>query len=740
MSGFKFKTEKKQGTSQTTNLNNFQDIAVKAQKDHLAKKGITVSHSYTDLTVNNDRIVPAKAPMNTDEPTYILTVNLNYDKEECRIALPIALSNYAEGKLFTSERADSETPDKLDFILPPGSYDIEIIMQDMDSNYIILTAQEVNVDDDMEITLDTADATVEITWNPLMPDGTAPQTDILIRSPETFEVVDEIPGNVLFVNVYLYVFNNKHNYQVTCILNPVEMIIGDIKFKLGTGNIRTMPNNGYSFYYNSNAIGVDGGYIISLVADSSNSTILTNDVSNYVTLKPEFAETPYQADPQIYYDENGEEIVYEFDKSKSMWLSCTYIQNGKKNGISTSALNGSAEPLKKWIHVCQDPKVANEYEIMPLPSMAEDWYAEMTGLPVNVSLNTPMVLGINNSQTVLAYLQLPNDGNIYMDKVTNPWLSFETSKPHVWNYGCPTLVFSGIDYDWGKNFSFSFIGRLGENREVDMLATVGKVAIDGATPSDEIMEGLQWGQLPEEGKIDFEFTDTNVAIDGFPGKNVTRIGFDMSRTDWQPPTLQIVRFVDKNDDFTDRYATGDDGVIEFYGGDFNYVYDPETYHSWFTEEPATEVKVEYAPYGTDSFLPLEVENISERDFMPGFGTYYRGSLASVDRKSENSWFDVRITLTDAAGNFQRQTLSPAFKIDSSVGVETVVAPEIAVAVANGVITVCGCENPVIEIYTPAGTLIMRTEGTNVDATSLNHGIYLVNVTDGDKRVVRKVRI
>ncbi|MBD5355473.1 MAG: T9SS type A sorting domain-containing protein [Bacteroides sp.] len=741
ISGFKFKTEKKQVASQPTNPTSFQDFAAKTQKDRIAKKGITVSHSFTDLTANNNRIAPSKAPIRAGESTYTLTVNLKYDKDEVsRVEMGIAYPNYAEDYWFFNEFTDSQIPDKLEFLVPQGSYDIEIIMDDANWNYILLTAQEVDVEGDTEITLDAADATVEITWNALMPDGTAPQTDIPVYALETFEVIDEIPGNVLSVGVNLEIFNKKHNIGSSYMLSPFEMIIGDRKYMLGYGNLRTMPNNGYAFYYGSNAISVDGAYIISFVADSSKSANLTNDVNNYVTLKPEFAETPYQAEPQIFYDENGEAIVFEFDKSKSVFLNYASIRGGKMSGITTSTLNGGTEPMKKWIHICQDPNVVDEYEVMPIPSVSEDWNAMMTGLPVNVSLDIPMVLGINNTETFSTYLLQPNDRNIYMDQVTNPWLSFEASKPHVWNYGCPTLVFSGIDYNWGKGFSFSFIGRLGENRGVDMLVTEGRVSVDDAVPSDEVMEGLQWGSLPEEGKIDFVFTDTNVAIDGIPGKNVTRIGFDLSRSDWQPPTLQIVRFVDKEDNFTDRYATGEDGVIEFYGGDFNFEYNPETYNSWYTEEPAAEVKVEYAPYDTDFFLPLEVENVAERDFMPGFGTYYRGSLASVDRKSENGWFDVRITLTDATGNFQEQTLSPAFKIDASVGVETVIAPEIAIAVTNGVITVCGCENPVIEIYTPAGTLIAHSKGTTVDTTNLNHGVYLVNVTDGGKRVVRKVRI
>ena len=89
---------------------------------------------------------------------------------------------------------------------------------------------------------------------------------------------------------------------------------------------------------------------------------------------------------------------------------------------------------------------------------------------------------------------------------------------------------------------------------------------------------------------------------------------------------------------------------------------------------------------------------------------------------------------------RKQTLSPAFRIDSNVGVEAVAAPEIGVTVANGMITVCGCENPAIEVYSTDGILLRRVNAASLDATTLGSGIYLVSVTDGAKRAVRKVRI
>ena len=51
-------------------------------------------------------------------------------------------------------------------------------------------------------------------------------------------------------------------------------------------------------------------------------------------------------------------------------------------------------------------------------------------------------------------------------------------------------------------------------------------------------------------------------------------------------------------------------------------------------------------------------------YMPCFGHFYRGSLGDVKGKGLQGWFDLKIRLEDAAGNWQEQVLSPAFRIDN----------------------------------------------------------------------------
>ena len=93
----------------------------------------------------------------------------------------------------------------------------------------------------------------------------------------------------------------------------------------------------------------------------------------------------------------------------------------------------------------------------------------------------------------------------------------------------------------------------------------------------------------------------------------------------------------------------------FSAGDFNW----DT--NWFVCEEV-DVKAEYAPYGTGSFKEIEIEEVPELFLMPNFGYCYRASLDQVDSPSDNGWYDLRLTVTDRAGNSQSQVIEPAFNI------------------------------------------------------------------------------
>ena len=156
---------------------------------------------------------------------------------------------------------------------------------------------------------------MEIKWNPLLPDGTAPISTYYVIDSTTNEIVDKISGNMLERANYLDIANKKHNCKGTTITYPVIWITDDSETETGLGNIRITPNKDYTFYYRTGAIGYDGGYIIPLMATAQHSATVTNDLSNYVTLEPQFAASRYKPEPLIYEDE-GVKVVEEFNRNR----------------------------------------------------------------------------------------------------------------------------------------------------------------------------------------------------------------------------------------------------------------------------------------------------------------------------------------------------------------------------------------------------------------------------------------
>lgn len=184
-----------------------------------------------------------------------------------------------------------------------------------------------------------------------------------------------------------------------------------------------------------------------------------------------------------------------------------------------------------------------------------------------------------------------------------------------------------------------------------------------------------WLENPNpDGAYEMTFTQTNFAVDDLPGKNVTTIYFDQTKEDMNSPVLRMLQFRDAENNVTDRFKTPNEGTIMFAGGDFklNSVpffdeeYGRENVWDFYDCQPMT-VEVSYAPYGTEEWRTLEdVEHQEEYDDIPGMGFFYSGSLAGVNTPSENGWFDLKFRLVDEAGNWQEQTLSPAYRIDALV--------------------------------------------------------------------------
>jgi hypothetical protein len=130
--------------------------------------------------------------------------------------------------------------------------------------------------------------------------------------------------------------------------------------------------------------------------------------------------------------------------------------------------------------------------------------------------------------------------------------------------------------------------------------------------------------------------------------------------------------------------------------------------------------VEYAPYQKDEWKELSVTNDEELTLWPGFGHFYNTPLETITEKSDNGWFDLRITLADANENTITQRISPAFYIKNlSSGVESI-SDDSGIFVKDG------------RIIVPKGAVVYNMEGMITIGRTLTPGLYIVR--HGEKAV------
>ena len=208
-------------------------------------------------------------------------------------------------------------------------------------------------------------------------------------------------------------------------------------------------------------------------------------------------------------------------------------------------------------------------------------------------------------------------------------------------------------------FMNRYIGRYGELRESDRFAVKYSLILDNV-PMGETTSWID--DSHSNGSIKFTATNNNVDVDGLPGKNVTTLYVDKSNIDAEPPTLTMLHYLNQNDGIiTDRFSMSDNGIIEMSACDYN-TYTTEEWLKYHTYGEV-DVEVSYSPYGEDNWNEISVEEYPSLFYLPDMGYFFRGTLEGVTGQAYEGWFDLKVKVTDAAGNWQEQVISPAFRID-----------------------------------------------------------------------------
>ena len=181
--------------------------------------------------------------------------------------------------------------------------------------------------------------------------------------------------------------------------------------------------------------------------------------------------------------------------------------------------------------------------------------------------------------------------------------------------------------------------------------------------------------------MEYKFTNTLFpALTGQPAsKNIVSIVSDQTKEDLYPPTITCLQPRTSTDEINNVFTKPSDGSFRLFAGDTtnkwqwaNWGDDTEPFwiaYQWREINPDVTAKVEYSPYGKENWTELDAKQDTEA-YSKALGNLYDISLETVDQKSDNGWFDLRISLIDASGNSQTQILSPAFKITDLTGIDS----------------------------------------------------------------------
>ncbi len=458
-------------------------------------------------------------------------------------------------------------------------------------------------------------------------------------------------------------------------------------------------------------------YFLSYSSDKAGQT-LENNPNDYARAKQRFEPTKVGrgyisiASPAYYvwsvYDSgalsNSFMFDYDFivkDKIVSFWYDLPKSKDGKFMTLVAPAF--------------QDQRTV----IPSVGGSARYDYRYMVGLPLCGNVHGTEYVDFGYGLWY-GYAMLP-DGrqSIYPG---HPVFSF-TEKQEEFEYGnsCPILSMITIPDKKTLLLSYTYLGRYGEVRETDAKE-------ESILHQDRDVKG---------DVVHHVITNSNVQVDNVAGYNITTLDYNTSRSDFVPPVLQMLRFVDTEGAITDRFNSGGDGYIELAAGDFDHIDNGKGLGYWSCKQHSVDVKLYYSEHGSEAWHPLSIELKPEHYWAQGFGDFFRGALSDVT--GQRGWFDLKVELWDLSDNKQTQVLSPAFYIENPTTIYPILERnDVELKLEDSSIVITGLSNPQVSVYDSAGVMLIDKRGNSIPITPLANGTYLVKIVCNGKTYSKKV--
>ena len=622
-----------------------------------------------------------------DAVTYIVELILNFDPETEEVA-QIRLIN-DEYNLVTPEEVEFNNGSNY-LEIPEGTFDIIVtfvtlnpptIYDELPQQTKHVIREQVLVNQDLLLTVASSDAKNHIHFQTLTPSGEPVKTNKYgVDEGYNFVLLEENNCDDLYFHNWIYcndyglIMLRPGNYSYSIESLPDESFIQLCHEDNADFYINDVSDR-YTFYaYRIGYKGCDVFTSAYEIQGATSDVTITNDPSKYELFEEPFVSKSPQ-DQELYQH-------FSVGATRKDALGVPFQAFTMQVPIPDDTpcryyIGASVNDSKIGLIPILEPGVSiktpgsfrpRSYRVAPRLFKIDDQII-LANNGIGSTLNYDWMWGFINFETGFDDNHEPT---FFPNKTSfNPNFSYPIdSKTGNLGNNCPIVVSNAgysevLWFDGRLHYSLSwnndFMGRYGEKNYQSHYDLLSRVELNG----EEIFSGKGVAHLdlpnPINGQVDVYLDNEIVTVDDMSGSNNSHLHFTAGDEDSAPPTMTMLHFKDINGIITDRFVTSLDGTLEFSAGDFNpsLFINAETYYDRHAPES---VEVSYSPYGEDNWNELAVEEVPE-NYWPVMGWFYTGSLAGVTGQGLNGWFDLKIRLTDAAGNWQEQVLSPAFRID-----------------------------------------------------------------------------
>ena len=666
-----------------------------------------------------------------------VTCRLEYDPNVVFPTNIMAFSDNYEEYFWLEHNYASGTPNTIICSVPVGSHDFKAEGFRYPGGLAWVIKEEVFIKKDTTLVFNFSDAQNKYSVETYKPNGDLCEEWIIDYSGEEPNVIRETNIDVIcdffMLNLKGVGCVGAHSSTTNLIQPGCEssstMYINDLSDRYRLTDARTV-------------VADDTWYICKYETENMlSSTTLKNNPASFICYEEQFVASPagnpndgggtIQMGAVISLDNvsagtlNGTSNVKAVDGIVRMYVDAPQSNALGQGHINIMPYAGLGD---RYVEISQINQWEDEEGNIQEEMYTTPYTYAISGLPVVISKDGLEYVNASHDQGGNFSFHVAEEGDI-MEYPGNLAFGY-TSKQKLLPFGsgCPINAFLAQNYfyqDLGcvvGPVQCCYIGRYGEVRIVDLSVLKAEIKYNDKVICNDYstIDMDMWNFFIEQntdGVIDANFTNENVVVDELPGKNITTVHYNWGADDMTAPTLQMLWFKNLDNNVIDRFDKGVNGTLEFAGGDFNFHMLPDK--SFFDCKEQT-VQVNYSPYNKNEWAALEVEEIPENFFMPGFGYFYRGSLKDVTGQAEKGWFDLKIRLEDEAGNWQEQVISPAFRIDDLV--DTGISQ---LRIDNGQLTIPGNET----VYDVMGRRVADK------SSKAMKGIQIVRRQNGDVRKV-----